>query len=272
MSNELRPIAARHHWRNCMKLDLSCPIELRGYVLSYSGGTPCASVRLYNLFNRRIASFEAIAKWKCSGSERGVAMPFSAERLRAGAENGFKINLTCDRLPDADQLDIVFTLVRFEDGCDDWRAGEGVVVDVAPIGPISLENLEMLKSAAGSDAVCFPEQDSVTWRCVCGRVNHESEENCARCRRSRKTALSFTPERVCEACPPAASHESEEAVIEEMRKSYLSQRSGLMRRTLAMAIAALALTVLLVMQYRPNAVNASAEIISVYSQSLPQEE
>ena len=64
----------------------------------------------------------------------------------------------------------------------------------------------------------------------------------------------------------------EEAVIEEMRRSYLRQRSGLLRRTLAMAIAALALTVLLVMQYQPDAVNASAEIISVYSQSLPQEE
>ena len=199
-------------------------------------------------------------------------MPFSAERLRAGAENGFKIDLSCDRLPDADQLDIVFTLVRFEDGCDDWRAGEGVVVDVAPIRPISLENLEMLKSAAGSDAVCFPEQDCITWRCVCGRVNHESEETCARCRRSRETAFSFTPERVHETCPASVSSENEEAVIEEMHRSYLRQRSGLLRRTLAMAIAALALTVLLVMQYQPDAVNASAEIISVYSQSLPQEE
>lgn len=252
-----------------MKLDLSCPIELRGYTLSYTDGAAEASVRLYNLTNRRIASFEAIAKWRSRTTDRGIAMPFCAERLRAGAENGFKINLTCDRQPDADRLDLVFTAVRFEDGGPDWRAGEGVIVDISPLEPISSNDLEALRSAAGSDAVCFPRQERQIWRCVCGRVNALDDDACARCHRDRLTALTHTPEKIRAQhifSAPDAAEESEEALIADMHARYLSHRSRLLRRTVAMAIAALALTVLLVLNHHPvEAASANAEVISIYS-------
>lgn len=252
-----------------MKLDLSCPIELRGYTLSYTDGAAQASVRLYNLTNRRIASFEAIAKWRSRTTDRGVAMPFCAERLRAGAENGFKINLTCDRQPDADRLELVFTSVRFEDGGPDWRAGEGKIVEIKPLEAISSEDHAALRSVAGDDAVCFPKQDGQIWRCVCGRVNALDEENCARCHRSRTIAMNCTPEAVRAqktASAPEEFHEGEEALIASMRAQYLRHRSRLLRRTVAMAIAALALTVLLVLNYQPvEAASANAEVVSIYS-------
>ena len=246
-----------------MKLDLSCPIEMRGYSLSYADGIAEASVRLYNLSARRIASFEAIAKWRSSVSEKSIAMPFCAERLRAGGENGFKITLTCSRLADADRLELVFTAVRFEDG-EGWRTGEGMIVDIAPLEAISASDLAALRSLVGEDAVCFPKQDDQTWRCVCGRVNPESSEQCVRCHRGMQSVIGHTPENVRLLCTADHSDKSglTDADVSELHANYLRQRARLFRRTLATAIVALALTVLLVMSYQPaDAGNASAEII-----------
>lgn len=251
-----------------MKLDLSCPIELRGYTLSYTDSAAQASVRLYNLTNRRIASFEAIAKWRSRTTDRGVAMPFCAERLRAGAENGFRIDLSCDRLPDADRLELVFTAVRFEDGGSDWRAGEGMVVDISPLEPIASADLQALRSAAGPDAVCFPRQDRQTWRCVCGRTNAHSDDVCARCRRDRLTAMSHTPESIRAlrlSSKPDMTDENEDALIADMHARYLRQRSRILRRTVAMALAALALTVLLALNYQPVEASANAEVVSIHN-------
>ena len=67
-----------------MKLDLSCPIEVRGYSMRRGDGCAEATVRLYNLSDRRIAAFEAVAKWHDSTSGLSLATPFVAERLRVG--------------------------------------------------------------------------------------------------------------------------------------------------------------------------------------------
>ena len=230
-----------------MKMDLSCPIELHGYALSFSGSGVQASVRLYNLSNRRIASFEAVAKWRSSAAGRSVAAPFCAERLRAGGESEFTLSLSTARLPEADQLELVFTSVRFEDGGPDWRAGHGQIVEVAPPAPIPSDELGRLRSAAGHDAICYPQQDADTWRCVCGRVNAQTDGVCARCRRDRSSALGHTPESV----RADASQPTGDEAIAELQNRFFRQRARLLRRTVAMAVVALALTVLLVLGGAP---------------------
>lgn len=257
-----------------MKLDLSCPIELRGYTLTVSENVVEASVRLYNLTNRRISSFEAIAKWHSRTSGRSTAMPFCAERLRAGGENGFRIDLSCDRLPDADELNIVFTAVYFDDGIDNWRTGEGTIVDIEPLEPISSADLAALRTAAGEDAVCFPNEGSDVWRCVCGRTNSNAEKHCVRCHRDRISALFCTPENVHSFAnslrPQHLTAENEAA----LHADCIRRRSKLFHRTLVMAFAALALTALLVLSRQPaESANASAEVVGVYSAiSTAQEE
>ena len=79
----------------------------------------------------------------------------AAERLHAGGESGFKIDLTTDRLPDADALELLFTRVRFEDGSPDWRSGEGPFAVLEPLPAIDAETLALLRAEAGPDAVCF---------------------------------------------------------------------------------------------------------------------
>ena len=248
-----------------MKLDLSCPIELRGYTLTASESAVEASVRLYNLTNRRIASFEAIAKWRSRSSGRSIAMPFCAQRLRAGGENGFRISLSCSRLPDADRLDVVFTAVDFEDGPDGWRAGEGRIVEIEPLEAISPADLAALRAAAGEDAVCFPVENRETWRCVCGRVNPVEDDSCVRCHRARSAALACTPGRVHSGAAETTRTKDDEAVLTGLQADCLRQRARLFRRSLAMAVAALLLTALLVLTRQPaDAVNASAEVVGVY--------
>lgn len=250
-----------------MKVDLSCPIELRGYSLTYTENTVNAVVRLHNLARKRIASFEAVAKWRSSASGRSLAAPFCAERLRAGGENGFTISLSCDKLTNADCLEVLFTAVRFEDGEDEWRAGEGVVVEIAPIGTIEPENLTMLRAVAGEDTVCFPHQDNHAWRCVCGRANVNSADSCSCCHRSRFAVLAHTPENVriqYENLTPASAGLEDAALTAELHTRFMRHRARLLRRTIAMAVAVLALTTLLVLKYSPeNAIQPPAETMTI---------
>ena len=137
-----------------MKIDLSCPIEVRGYALDCTQPIARASVRLYNLTNRRIEGFEAVARWHSRVENRKILCPFSMERLHAGSESMFQIELDNRRLPDADSLEILFNSVRFEDGDREWRAGNVPYTEIGPLPPMGSEELRMLKAAAGEDAVC----------------------------------------------------------------------------------------------------------------------
>ena len=242
-----------------MKLDLSCPIEVRGYTLSCVDGIAEATVRLYNLTTRRIASFEAIAKWRSSASGKSIAIPFCTDGLRTGGESGFKINLSCSRLSDSDQLELLFTSIRFEDG-ENWRTGAGTIVEIEPPEPISASDLSALRTVAGKDAVCFPQQNDQIWRCICGRTNHSASESCVRCHRTQQFALGCTPENV-RFLSTAIEPESNLNETDDLQAKYLRQRTRLFHRTLATAIAALVLTILFILSCQPSdAGNASAEI------------
>ncbi len=178
-----------------MRLDLSCPVEVRGYAISAGGGVVRASVRLHNLARRQVASIEGAAGWFSTASDRRLAMPFCVERLRACGGHGFRIALETALLPEADRLELCFSRVRFADG-GEWRAGAGPFAEMQPLPPIVPGELAALRELAGGDAVCYPKQTSKLWRCVCGRLNPNDEDRCARCRRDHIAALACTPEAV----------------------------------------------------------------------------
>ena len=227
-----------------MKLDLSCPIEVRGYSLRSGNGCAEAAVRLYNLSARQIASFEAVAKWHDSASDRSLATPFTIERLHAGGEKAFKVDLNTALLPDADALELLFTRVRFEDGSPDWRSGSGPFVELKPLPAIDSETLALLRSEAGPDAVCFPEQRAQIWRCICGRLNPNAAGQCARCHRVRAIALGFTPDSLHDSAKQSAAVADDLAAL---HADYLRQRKRLFRRTMLASVAVLALTICLVL-------------------------
>ena len=225
-----------------MKLDLSCPIELRGYALVCKDGRADATARLYNLSDRRIASFEAVAKWRSELAGRSLACPFTADALRAEKRSFFSMELTTDRLPDADSVELLFTRVRFEDG-EEWRAGNGPYADVGPLPFLRPDELTRLRAQMGGDAVCVPREDGETWRCVCGRVN--AGRTCVRCQRSREEAFSFTPEP--EKATPSTESPAEKAEFEALQSRALRRQARRLRRALALSIVVLAAGVLAVL-------------------------
>lgn len=236
-----------------MKIDLSCPIEVRGYVLNYTEKGMQAAARLYNMTTRRIASFEAVARWSNGPDGRKIVCPFSMEHVHACGESMFQISLDNNRLPDADRLEILFNTIRFEDGDTEWHAGNGPFAEMNPLPPMSSDELSMLKSVAGDDAVCYPHPDFQTWTCVCGRMNPAESESCARCRRDRFTSIGYTPEKVrflYEAQKPA------EPVPEISGRSRI-RRTGMFRRTFLWTLAILALTAFFFLQDNPMDTNAS---------------
>ena len=225
-----------------MKLDLSCPIELRGYALVCKDGRADATARLYNLSDRRIASFEAVAKWRSELAGRSLACPFTADGLRAEKRSFFSMELTTDRLPDADSVELLFTRVRFEDG-EEWRAGNGLYAEIGPLPFLRPDELTRLRAQMGDDAVCLPRDDGETWLCACGRVN--AGETCVRCRRSRVEVLAFRPE---PAEPePADETPAEAREFEALQTRALRRQSRALRRALALSIAVLAVGVLAVL-------------------------
>lgn len=193
-----------------MKVDLSCPVEVRGYALSGDGDAMRASVRLYNLARRRVAWLEGAAGW-FSASGKRMATPFRADSLRAPGESAFRIALETSRLPDANRLELRFSRVGFDDG-DEWRAGDGPFADLEPLPAIAPAELDALRDFAGADAVCYPKQTSQIWRCVCGRLNPNDADTCARCHRSHFAAIACTSDAVrsrAESTPAGQGYASE---------------------------------------------------------------
>ena len=193
-----------------MKVDLSCPVEVRGYALSGDGDAMRASIRLYNLTRRRVAWLEGAAGW-FSASGKRMATPFRADSLRAPGESAFRIALETSRLPDANRLELRFSRVGFDDG-DEWHAGDGPFADLEPLPAIAPSELDALRDFAGADAVCYPKQTSQIWRCVCGRLNPNDVDTCARCHRSHFAAIACTSDAVrsrAESTPAGQSYASE---------------------------------------------------------------
>lgn len=225
-----------------MKLDLSCPIELRGYALVCKDGRADATARLYNLSDRRIASFEAVAKWRSELAGRSLACPFTADALRAEKRGFFSMELSTDRLPDADSVELLFTRVRFEDG-EEWRAGNGPYADVGPLPFLRPDELTHLRAQMGDDAVCVPRRDAETWRCVCGRVN--AGKTCVRCLRSFDEVFAFTPEPSESA--PAVETPAKAAEFEVLQTRALRRQTRRLRRALALSVVLLAVGTLAVL-------------------------
>ena len=87
-----------------------------------------------------------------------------------------------------------------------------VDADLEPLPAIAPPELDALRDFAGADAVCYPKQTSQIWRCVCGRLNPNDVDTCARCHRSHFAAIACTPDAVrsrAESTPAGQGYASE---------------------------------------------------------------
>lgn len=171
-------------------LDLSCPLELLGYELSRDDqGKVRAYLHLNNLTERRVERIAGDIRWIHSGSGRQIAAPFIADQLTTPARDTFKLQLSTDCLPGADQLELVFSEISFQDGGPDWTQNADRLKRIEePLPPVGAE-LNRLVAAAGVDAQNFPLVTGDYWICVCGRPNPAELNHCARCQRHQEDVL-----------------------------------------------------------------------------------
>lgn len=249
-----------------MRIDLTCPIEIRGYELICDDrGCVRAYISLSNLAPHAIARFDAIVCWANSQNGQSAAHPFRADRLEADARAEFRLSLSTEAVPEADTLEIHFTRVHFADGEADWIGGQAELVEIDELPEISGAEAKMLAIAAGEDAVRFPEKHEKHWVCVCGRANFRHQHTCVRCLRDRTDVLrNLNRNAVMTGRKPDEQpvHQSKsrrpspEERIEELRSRFnlfRRQRGILVRRTITMGVVILMLlSVSLVSDYRAS--------------------
>lgn len=171
-----------------MILDLSSPIEFRGYeLLSDDAGITRSYLKLYNISDRTITGYSATVRWSKDSVEDGTTDHIDVDGIAIPGSTHFELMLssTC---PGADRLELYFSGVSFEDG-GKWTPKDGALVDVGEQPELTGKDAQTLREAAGDDAIMYPQTQDKFWRCVCGRINLLTEGQCRRCGRDRSYVL-----------------------------------------------------------------------------------
>lgn len=172
-----------------MIVDLSCPIELRGYeLLMDDNGHTRAYIRLFNLSERAVVAYSATTRWYNGLTRADVTENITVDEMLVKPRSGFKLVHSLVDFLNADHVEMYFTSVTFEDGAV-WKPEDGDLVDIGEQPVLQGEALDRLRAAAGDDAVQYPQTQKNFWRCVCGRINLLTSETCARCGRDQREVL-----------------------------------------------------------------------------------
>lgn len=231
-----------------MKIDLTCPIELRNYeIICDDRGYVRAYITFNNLAPHPIERFEAIACWGNSRTGQSSAQPFWAELLEADARREFRFSLSTAAVPEADVLEIHFQRVRYANDAAEWIGGQAELVDVSELPRESGRALRALSEAAGDDAVRFPEMRSSHWICVCGRCNDLQDAVCSRCLRERSDVFAhLTRKRLLEGEPSAAGasgHRHGHPASGAKPRNTRRRQQKLVRRAVTLGLIALILAI-----------------------------
>ena len=172
-----------------MIIDLSCPIELRGYEIMHDdSGAARAYIDLFNLSEETVSGYGATVRWSRDETRESANDDVSVDAIAIPGGGLFKLVLSTGLVKYADRVELYFNRVDFTSG-EIWKPKDGELVDVGEFVPLEGEELDRLKAAAGEDAYIFPEMQDNFWRCVCGRINPLDADRCMRCLRERNYVL-----------------------------------------------------------------------------------
>lgn len=136
-----------------MIVDLSCPIELRGYeLLMDDNGHTRAYIRLFNLSERAVVAYSATTRWYNGLTRADVTENITVDEMLVKPRSGFKLVHSLVDFLNADHVEMYFTSVTFEDGAV-WEAGGRRSGGNRRAPVLQGEALDRLRAAAGDDAV-----------------------------------------------------------------------------------------------------------------------
>ena len=100
---------------------------------------------------------------------------------------GDGIHIHLSNYPATRKVNVIVESVMFEGG-EIWKKD---INDIIPVSIQSIDNdkLSELKSIAGKDAVFYAKSTDLSWDCVCGRTNRNSQSECSRCLRNKQETL-----------------------------------------------------------------------------------
>ncbi len=166
-----------------MKIDLSCPAELRQYALPRKD-YPACDLKLYNLGEKIISSVEVTVIFLNKEKEELERLVYRAHDLDGRPATVFSVAVPREDAGDAVSLDVIIDKIWFDDASV-WRRGKYALSEYTPNNLPNSRSLEMLRFVAGNSAVGFPQKQDNLWICVCGRPNGADDRTCVRCHRER---------------------------------------------------------------------------------------
>ncbi len=194
-----------------MIIDLSCPIEMRGYeLLTDDAGTTRAYLKLFNISNKTITGYSATVHWSRDLSDDEINDHIAVDTIEIAEKINFELKLTSDLVRNADRMELYFSSVQFDDGTQ-WHPADGDLIDVDEQPYLKGMAGQVLREKAGDDAIMYPQTQDRFWRCVCGRINLLTDEKCLRCERERAYVLK-------ELNPKALGLSDEDRELEKDRK------------------------------------------------------
>ncbi|SMF86591.1 hypothetical protein SAMN05661091_3441 [Paenibacillus uliginis N3/975] len=180
-----------------MLVNLECPVELLEYELykSKSTGRVYCSLTFNNVSDKIVKGLKATIycydQFGDSIGEGNNSLECEIEFKEGLVQNrkrktDNKISLSDFQNIRKIEIDVIKVL--FNDKSI-WNKGSS---ELEKVELTKIENkmlLEFVKGRAGTDAKYFAKKYDDKWVCVCGRLNHDDQSTCKRCKRGRDDVL-----------------------------------------------------------------------------------
>lgn len=166
-----------------MKIDLSCPAEVRACALPRTDHEAC-DLTLFNLSDRQIVSVEVSLSLYTADGEEADRLTCRVHDLDGRPDTIFAAAVPCPFRENIARVMAMVEKVWFGDNSV-WRRGKDALTEYTPNDLPNSKSLEMLRYVVGPGAVGFPQEQDNVWLCVCGRPNALRASVCVRCHREK---------------------------------------------------------------------------------------
>ncbi len=173
-----------------MLIDLSCPVENRGFSVQKNGetGKTYVLLKLLNISEKTITALNFNLKACDKDGVEILSVPVELTELSAPPKSFFAEDkpFYLDGVKNAESISIDVTYAAFE-GEEPYTVSDENIIDYDS-KEASIDDAMMLRKLV-PDAVCFASEKTDHWKCACGRPNFLDSENCVRCGRSKDVML-----------------------------------------------------------------------------------
>lgn len=173
-------------------VNVDCPVEILSAYINKNERTGLiyCDIQFRNLNRGRVKSmklaincFDSFSKPVISEENNKIEVLIQDIEIEKNDTFGMDNHIQLTGYEATRKVQIEIVNVLFDDG-NTWGADSSNTImclknEMKTIG----DDLHKLKKVAGEDAVRYPKEEHEFWYCVCGRINREGLERCARCNR-----------------------------------------------------------------------------------------